>query len=68
MMDSPKFEPGQRVEAMDDIGNWDEAWIVEVIPTYNYTIRRPASKHYRGGPIVGVFKEERHIREPSSNN
>ena len=61
-MEQPKYKPGDHVKTRNDEGEWDEAWIVEVIPTYKYTIRKRPDKFYKGTPIVGVYVSGKDIR------
>lgn len=64
-MEQPKYEPGQRVMAMDDDGIYREAWIGDVVATYEYTIRRPPNRFYDGRTIPGVLVSEERIKEIS---
>lgn len=62
-MEQPQYAPGDHVRSRGDNGKWNEAWIVEVVPTYRYTIRYPAKGLYKGTPIRGLLVDQRDIRK-----
>ena len=61
-MDQPNYSPGDHVRIRNDLGEWEEAWIVDVIPIYKYTIRLKPDEYYDGSKIIGVFKSDKDIR------